>query len=72
MSLYPLHNYDYRPQSERDIHMAKIQWIVNKAMGTNYYKSKYIDMVARFMCVKPNTLYEELLSDSDFSDFSTS
>ncbi|MDZ3818269.1 hypothetical protein [Prevotella bivia] len=69
MSLYPLRNYDFRPQFERDIHMAKIQWVANKAMSNNYYKGKYVDMVSKFMKINPNIKFEELLESTDFSGF---
>lgn len=69
MSLYPLRNYDFRPQFERDIHMAKIQWVANKAMSNNYYKGKYVDIVSKFMKINPNIKFEELLESTDFSGF---
>ena len=32
MSVYPMDNFDTRTQLERDLHVAKIMWVVNKAM----------------------------------------
>lgn len=69
MSIFTLPNYDLRSQFERDVYMAKIQWVVNKAIGLNYYQGKYIDMVSKYMKTNLYIKYEDLLKDTDFSPF---
>lgn len=69
MSIFTLPNYDLRSQFERDVYMAKIQWVVNKAIGLNYYQGKYIDMVSKYMKANLYIKYEDLLKDTDFSPF---
>lgn len=45
LSVYPLKNHDTRSQYERDIHMGKIMWVVNKAVGRNMFKTKFVSTV---------------------------
>lgn len=45
LSVYPLKNHDTCPQYERDIHMGKIMWVVNKAMERPIFKTRYVDIV---------------------------
>ena len=49
LSLYPLDQFDSRTQLERDIHMGKVMWTVNKVIGQNLYNTPYVKMVDRFM-----------------------
>lgn len=69
MSIYPLRDFDTLPQVERDLHMGKIQWIVNRALERNFYKTKYVDAVDTYMKHNAKTSYEELLKTTDFSAF---
>lgn len=67
MSVYPLRNFEIRPQYERDLHVAKIEWVVNKVIRKSFYKGKYIDMVTNYMKDNPKTKYAELLELTDLS-----
>lgn len=69
MSIYPLNNFDTRPQLERDLHVAKIQWVVNKVLSRHNFRSKYIDAVEKYMKNNPKTNYEELFRMTDFDAF---
>ena len=61
LSYYHLPSFDTCPQEERDIHLGKMQWIVNHAIGTNFYKNKYVAEVDNFMKRNPKTSYDELI-----------
>ncbi|WP_028898296.1 gliding motility protein GldB [Prevotella sp. HUN102] len=69
---YPLENFGSRPQLERDLHIGKIQWVVNQALAKNVFQSKYVDAVERYMHKNSKTSYEELLKMRDFSMFNIS
>lgn len=45
LSVYPLKDHDSRSQYERDLHMGKIMWVVNKAVGRNLFKTKFVSTV---------------------------
>lgn len=62
LSLHPLSNFDSRTQYERDIHIAKIQWVVNKLTGTNYFTTKYTSEVNRLVRIKSLTIKQLLES----------
>ncbi|MDR0186711.1 gliding motility protein GldB [Prevotella brunnea] len=69
MGLYPLQNFENRPQMERDLHMGKIQWIVNQALSHHFYRTKYVEVVSKYMKEHPKTSYEELLKLTNFACF---
>lgn len=68
MSLYPLPNFEKRPQVERDLHVGKIQWVVNQVLKSKVYRNRYVRSVERYM-TQGHHSYEELLKLSDFSKF---
>ena len=49
LSQFPMNNYDSRTQLEKDLHMGKVMWTVNKVIGQNLYNTPYVKMVDRFM-----------------------
>ncbi len=67
LSLYPLENFDTRPQLERDLHVGKIMWVCNMALGENFFQSRYVKIVARFMCHNKTMSVEQLLANNDYS-----
>jgi hypothetical protein len=69
VSQYPLKDFEGRPQLERDLHMGKIQWVVNQALGRQVFRSKYVMAVERFMKSGRHVSYDELLKMADFSGF---
>jgi len=36
LSLYPLKNHESRSQLERDLHMGKMMWTANRALGQSF------------------------------------
>ena len=69
LSLYPMPFDKPLSQAERDVHMGRIQWVVNKAVGEEVFHSIYIQKVDRFMKRYKNITIEQLLSESKYSDF---
>lgn len=69
LSLYPMKNFEQKPQLERDLHMGKIMWIVNKATGKRVYKTPYIKQVAEYMASHKEVSIRQLIEREDYSDF---
>lgn len=67
LSLYPMKDHDSRTQLDRDLHMGKVMWVANKALGEDFFTSDYITMVNRYMHHHPKVTVEELLSEDDYS-----
>lgn len=68
LSLYPMPLDKPLSQAERDIHMGRIQWVVNKAIGKEVFKSMYIQKVGRYMKRNKNVSIEQLLN-TGYSEF---
>lgn len=69
MSIYPLIHFESRPQIERDLHIGKIQWIVNQIMGKRIYHSKYEEAIEAYMKHNQKITYDDLLKQDNFSAF---
>ncbi len=69
LSLYPMLADRFMDQLARDIHIGKIQWVVNKAMGESVFSSAYIERVERYMEHNKNCTINQMLRNNDYSDF---
>ena len=69
ISQYHLPNFDTREQIERDYHIGKIHWVVNKILGRQVYRTDIIDQIERYMQKHSDVSYDDLLRDNDFSKF---
>ncbi len=69
LSLYPLASDHITTQLERDIHIGKIQWVVNKVLGEHIFKSEYIQKTDNYMKHHADCTIEQLLSNNNYSDF---
>ena len=69
LSLYPMPKNRPLSQLERDIHIGKMQWVVNQAMREEVFKPLYVKMVDRYMRHHPDTSFDHLLSNNNYSDF---
>lgn len=68
LSLYPMSSYDSRTQLEKDLHMGKVMWIVNKAMEQDVFDTDYVKAVAKYMKQHPDMTVEELLTSDNYSE----
>ena len=71
MSVYQLKDFERRPQIEQDLHIGKIHWIVNQALGHHVFRTKCVIAVENYMQEHHKVSYEELLRMTDFSKFKT-
>ena len=69
LSLYPMDNYDSRSQLEKDLHMGKVMWVVNKALGQHFYDTNYVSMVGKYMRRHSGVSVAQLLRSNDYSIF---
>ena len=67
LSVYPMEGFDKRPQLDRDLHMGKIMWAVNKAMCREFFKSKYVKTICAYVKRNPKVTLKALLEDEDYS-----
>ena len=67
LSIFPMDNFDNRPQLDRDLHMGKIMWAVNKAMGKNIFHTKYVNTICAYVKRNPKVTVRQLLEDEDYS-----
>ncbi len=68
LSLYPMTDFDARTQMERDLHIGKVMWVCNIALGQKFFSSKYIGIIDKYMSANNSISIEALLKDNDYSD----
>ena len=56
-------------QEDRDLHIGKIQWAVNKAMGASVFASDYIALIEKYMSANKNITIDQMLRNNVYSDF---
>lgn len=69
LSLFPMPADRVLSQLEQDLHIGKIQWVVNRAMGKRVFQSKYIQKIQRYMLQNKNTTLDMLLRNNNYLDF---
>ena len=69
LSLYPMPPDRELTQQERDMHMGKIQWVVDKAIGEDLFVNKYTRMADRYMKRNKNVTVDQLLRNNEYSEF---
>ncbi len=67
LSLYPMRNFENRKQMEKDLHIGKVMWVVNKSLGHSFFKTRYVVMVGKYMHKHPKTTIAELMEMDDYS-----
>ncbi len=69
LSLYPMTNYDRRSQMDKDLHMGKVMWTVNKALGEKMFDTDYVNIIDRYMHRHPEMTVAKLLETDNYSKF---
>jgi len=49
LSLYPLEKFETSTQEERDLHMGKIMWVANKAIGKRIFNNSNVTAVENYV-----------------------
>ena len=69
LSLYPVPSDKALNQEDRDMHIGKILWAVNKAVGEPMFDSEYINLVDKYMTQNKNATIDQMLRNNAYSDF---
>ena len=69
LSLYPMPFDRELSQEERDIHMAKIQWVVNNAVGHIVFNNTLVNRVDEYMKRNKNVTTAGLLANNEYQLF---
>lgn len=68
LSLYPMHDFESKSQLERDLHIGKIMWVCNIALGHKFFKSRYVSAIDKYMCANKSVSIESMLRNKDYSN----
>ena len=61
LSHYPLDNFETASQHARDIHMGRVMWVANQAMGKPFFKTEHTALANQLMVKTPHMTADELL-----------
>ena len=67
LSLYPMPNRTLN-QVERDTHVGKVQWVVNKVMKRTVFNTLYTRSVGHYMKSNPTVTVEQLLLNNNYTE----
>ena len=70
ISIYQMHNFDKRPQIERDIHLGKIMWLCNKVLEHRFFCTKYVKGIEHYLHCKPETNIVTFMQKDDYKEIS--
>lgn len=68
LSLYPMPKDRTLSQIDRDIHIGKVQWVVNKVMNRTVFNTIYTRTVAHYMKKNPSVTVEQLLLNNNYTE----
>lgn len=66
LSLYPMPLDRELTQFEHDLHIGKIQWVVNDVVPKPVFNNKYVSIVERYMKKSHGTTVDQLLKNNDY------
>ena len=66
LSLYPMPHQRKLSQLEQDVHIGKVQWVVNQAMNKQVFNTLYTRSVGHYMKAHPKVSVDQLLKDTDY------
>lgn len=66
LSLFPMQESE-QSQRNRDLHMGKIQWVVNQVMGNDVFSNDRVSLVNQYMKRNKGVSVEQLLRNTDYS-----
>ena len=68
ISVFPMTDYEDRPQIERDLYLGKIMWVTNYLVGKGRYITTYVRMVNNYMQKYRNITVDMLLDNDDYDE----
>lgn len=68
LSLYPMPTNQQLTQLERDLHIGKVQWVVNQSMDRTVFNTLYTRTVGHYMKRHPQVTVEQLLKNNNYKE----
>ena len=68
LSLYPMPSDRQLSQLDRDIHIGKVQWVVNQAMDRTVFNTLYTRTVGHYMKRNPHITIDQLLKNNNYKE----
>ena len=68
LSLYPMPHDRSLTQMERDMHIGKVQWTVNRALDRPVFNTLYTRTVGHYMKKHPGVTVEQLLKNNNYRE----
>ena len=68
LSRYPMPNDCKMSQVDRDLHIGKIQWVVNRAMNKKVFNTVFTRTVERYVKSHPEVTVEQLLKNNNYKE----
>jgi hypothetical protein len=70
LSLYPMPSGHLLTRTEKDVHMAKIQWIVDKVLKKDFFGNlPAVQVVDNYMRLNSSVTYDQLLRNNKINDY---
>ncbi len=66
LSLYPPSANRQVTQMERDVHVGKVQWVVNKVMKREVFNTLYTRSVGHYMDTHPDVSIDQLMKNDNY------
>lgn len=66
LSLYPMPQNRKLSQVERDLHIGKIQWVVNRAMNKKVFNTVFTRTIDYYMKSHPQITIEQMLKNNNY------
>ena len=61
LSVYPLHKQDIHSKGDKEIHLGKVMWTVNRVMNKVFFQSKAVNEVDSFVRKNPKIAIDDIL-----------
>ena len=69
LSLFPMPHQELLSQTDRDTHMGKIQWVVNKITNRNIFHNSFVNAVENYMKHNEHQTVEQMLRNNNYAKF---
>lgn len=69
LSLYPIPQDSKMSQVNRDMHIGKVQWVVNQALNRQVFNTVFTRTIGRYMKSHPKVSVEQMLKNNNYKDF---
>ena len=68
LSLYPMPREQKLSQVDRDLHIGKLQWVVNQALGRRVFNTVFTRTIERYMKNHPKITIDQMLRNNNYKE----